>query len=878
MKTLLKTVAFLSLGFLLFCPGSLKAAEKSSLPPGAISIISDQSICRFMTTVRKPMVTLAAFKAAGKTASAPEVISVKVNYRSYPGINMINTPAPPKNWTASDFDDANWSQAKMASRHRSAVVALNTIPYGPATRMCNFRISVRTRFEVTNPSGVKELLLSFKYRGGALVYLNGQEVSRLNMPKGELKDETPADLYPEKAWVTPKGKAIPGERTIRLDKKLSPAEKAELKARVTARNRSVSSLKIPTKLLKKGVNVLSVEVRRSDYHPVALKPRKWGRWWPISLGGISMHAIGSGIKPNAPALKGFQVWNHNINDRVTVNDLPDPFSSLLPIKLYGARNGSFRSMLVAGSNTPVSGLKVVASDLKNKTGEKIPASDIMVSYPVANGKSRGNPLWFDGIEPKPSGASKLQPILLTIKVSAQSKPGLYSGSVTISATGGKTVKAQLQIDVAAWKIPDPKNFRTYIGIYQSPTSLALQYKVPMWSEEHWKLIEKSYALLATAGNKLINMHIVDKTQFGNQDGFVTWIRKKDGSYDYDFKVFDRLLDLAVKYWDKPEFVALQIWHSGGWAMRKADQPNTVTVRDEKTGKTEHLQVPNFASDEAKAFWKPLLAAVHKRLKKRGWEKTMCIGILSDGTAPKNVFTMFDSVWPGGAPARWTRGCHVHTNTPKPYRASKGGGQIVLHEHCYGMSMADPLKGLPALHKLRERPAAAYIRHNWDHNLSLLKFHNMAERGLYCGKRGIGRICLDFWSVASNNGSNKLARIYNRYPDSSCSQRAPTLYELAYASPKGPAFTVRFENFIEGIQECEALIYISQAAAESADKIGAKLVKSFKDLLIARMNYSKLRAPESYGRIHHRVNSAGFDVLNRRLYKLAGQVAEKLGDK
>jgi hypothetical protein len=376
----------------------------------------------------------------------------------------------------------------------------------------------------------------------------------------------------------------------------------------------------------------------------------------------------------------------------------------------------------------------------------------------------------------------------------------------------------------------------------------------------------SFALLARAGNRLVNVAVVDRTQFGNDDGMVYWVKKADGSYDYDFKVFDRYMDLAQKHMNL-EFVAVHIWHSGGWETRAANQENTVTVVDEKTGERTHMQVPKFDTEEAKKFWRPVLAAAHARLAKRNLDKAMCIGILSDGTAPNEVFAMFDSIWPGGGPARWTRGCHGVCGAKEPYTVSKGGGQVVCHEYCYGMSMADPAKGLPPLHRQRTRPGVAYIRHNFDHSLSLLKYGNMPERGLYCGTRGIGRICFDFWSVLPGR---EASNIYNRYPHSSCAQRAPSLYTLAWPGPEGAEPTFRFENFREGVQDAEALIFLS----EQAEKKGGDLAERFRKLLTERMNWGKLRAPEHYGRVHMRTNGLGYAELRRQLYATTGEAAGK----
>ena len=228
------------------------------------------------------------------------------------------------------------------------------------------------------------------------------------------------------------------------------------------------------------------------------------------------------------------------------------------------------------------------------------------------------------------------PVLLRVSVPKDCPAGDYRGMAVVSVAGTAPVAVPIELSVAGWIVPEPKDYRTYVGVYQSPTTLALKYNVPEWSEEHWKLMEKSFALLARVGNRLVNVPVADKTQFGNDDGMIYWRRRGDGSYTYDFTVFDRFLDLAVRHFPSLEFVVLHVWHSGGWDTRGADQENTVTLLDKTAGRREHLRVPRFGTEASKLFWKPFFDAVRERLAHRGLEKTLCLGILSDGTAPRGI--------------------------------------------------------------------------------------------------------------------------------------------------------------------------------------------------------------------------------------------------
>jgi len=326
----------------------------------------------------------------------------------------------------------------------------------------------------------------------------------------------------------------------------------------------------------------------------------------------------------------------------------------------------------------------------------------------------------------------------------------------------------------------------------------------------------------------------------------------------------------------PENVGLQIWHAGGWEARKADQENTVVVIDKKTGEHSHMQVPAFDSKEAKEFWKPALEACRDHLAKVGMEKSMCIGMLSDSTAPSSVFAMFDSIWPGGAPARWMRGCHGQNDSKAPYRVDKGGGLVVLHEHCYGIDYADPAKPLPAIWTQRAMPAAAFCRDCYEDRVSLFKYRSFSEYGLYVGKKGIGRICLDFWPgvgpTSKNAADNNYNSIYNRYPFSSCAQRAPVMYHLSYAGPDGAAATIRFELMREGLQAAEATIIIAEAQATKADKLGAELAGRCKQTYADRVDFLRLRTSESG--YFYTTFATGWSDLDARTFAAAAEVADK----
>ncbi|KKL66772.1 hypothetical protein LCGC14_2141630, partial [marine sediment metagenome] len=274
--------------------------------------------------------------------------------------------------------------------------------------------------------------------------------------------------------------------------------------------------------------------------------------------------------------------------------------------------------------------------------------------------------------------------------------------------------------------------------------------------------------------------------------------------------------------------------------------------------------------ESRRFWRPLLSAIHARLKKLGLADAMCIGILSDGTAPPAVFGMFDDIWPGGGPARWTRGCHSVTRATAPYPL-KGGGRVVYHEYCYGGGIIDPDKRLPRIWAITG-PGTDWRRGYRDHSPPVT-FRRMPERSLYAETRGIGRLGLDYWHLATKSASGRVRRadLFNRWPHSSVAGHGhPTIFALAHPGPDGPMPTQRLELLREGLQEAEAIIAVAEAMHEQPDKLGPELTAQCRRLFRERIEV--YRALEAVNPDMH----AGWQERSRKLYETAARVAAKVG--
>jgi len=773
----------------------------------------------------------------------------------------------PADWAAPDFDDSTWARTRLAWMGNLAFAGLDTAA-----------VVLRGRFGVADPAAVRKLTVSLSYRGGVMVYLNGREVARLSMPAGNVTAATPAAPYPDELFLDAKGKPYKFPNSYHAGIRVRQGD-TDLARRLRGRVRSAKDLALPTDRLRKGANVLALAVHRSDYHPTATGWRQRNKdaaWLPCGLTRIELSAEGGGVSPNVSRPPGRQVWNADLNDRTTVLDYGDPNEPLRPIRLVGARNGTFSGKVVVSSSGPIRGLKAAAGELTSGAAT-IPAAAVTVSYAVADGRDARHPRWFDKLSGQApvevaadkGGAGAVQPVWISVRVPRDAGAGEYRGTLKLAAEGADAVEVPVRLDVADWPIPDLTAARTYVGLYQSPTSLAMHYGVKEWSDRHWQLMEKSFALLGELGSDIVNVPVVERTQFGNDEGMVIWRRQADGSFRHDFSVVERYLALVRKHLVDPDFVVLNVYHAGGWQDRGPKQPNTVTVVDAETGKRESMQVPEFGTEASKAFWRPVLWGLRDRLTKAGLGKTFTLGALSDGSPTPATCAAFNEIIPN---VGWARYCHKTLHDDTPPRLA-GGGRVVLHEYVYLPALPGPGAPLPPIFSYAGCPRAAFMRQEFDHRLSLHGYRTMAERALLKQTRGIGRICLDFWPVL--RVGNRLRDLNNRWPHSSTAQRSPTLLHLAAPGPDGAVPTVRFHALRESIQDAEAAIFVAEALSRHADRLGPGLAGRCRKLLRDRADYCRDRYVQRWQVVYFHVNHRGWQELTRRLYEAAAEVARKV---
>ena len=640
--------------------------------------------------------------------------------------------------------------------------------------------------------------------------------------------------------------------------------------------------------------------------------------------------------PNVTRPEGLQVWNNNLLANDYDMDFGDKNEKLYPVEITGTRNGSFSGKVVLGSTGPLSGIKVRVSDLKGPAGvipsaqvrirfgypwgqdflivpysaspflSPYPAEanllgciseDILEKVPVSNNKA----LRFTPVIPVPPVPGAVLPIFITIKVPKDAAAGSYSGAINIQLKGEGPVTVPLELKVADWILPDSDNFRTFVEIIQSPDTLALEYNVPLWSEKHWELVAKALKLIGESGSRILYVPLIAETNYGHGETMVRWIKNGENKFEYDFSVMDKYLDLAEANMGKPKMVIFFVWdiymiqegHQSAATVKSEQDVMLETMKKNnvvlgkgpvvtmlQAGKSVSSELPKYTEPLSNALWQPLAEQLSLRMKKRGLEKAMALGMMNDAWPTKPEVAFWAGILPG---VPWV--VHAHFGGgPMAYNLTN----IAYQTKVWALSLARDNQEISLMGWKSENPniMARFTRLGEFDKYTTSAWRSYAELAITGNQRGVGRLGGEFWNVLRDAKGERKGRIYNRYPQSNwrnldiyCSLLAP--------GPTGPSANHHYLNFLEGVQECEARIAIERVLSDKAKAaiLGKDLKERCEKALAERMQdidiaYSQLTNhmgfEPSYSRqasiaSHNWFISSGWETRTETLFKLAGEV-------
>ena len=269
-------------------------------------------------------------------------------------------------------------------------------------------------------------------------------------------------------------------------------------------------------------------------------------------------------------------------------------------------------------------VKYVFSELKNGKSV-IPATNVVGGFvqPVITDRftgcgkhdvdAYGENLVADRItdtNPTVVDGGSVRGLWLTVQVPQDAKAGTYKGYVELDMNG-KATKYSYTVKVLDRTLLAPAEWAFHLDLWQNPYAIARVHNVELWSKEHFDVLRPYMLKLASAGQKAITATLIDRPWDGQTfDPFgsmVTWIKKADGTWLYDFTIFDRWVEFMMSCGINKEITCFSMIP---WKL-------SFRYYDQATHSHKHINCA--PGDEAYAqFWGGMLSAFAAHLKEKGW--------------------------------------------------------------------------------------------------------------------------------------------------------------------------------------------------------------------------------------------------------------------
>ena len=341
-----------------------------------------------------------------------------------------------------------------------------------------------------------------------------------------------------------------------------------------------------------------------------------------------------------------ETWNNKMSAPVQLSwgstdirynkfNIPDIKKKAL-LSLTAWKGERIHAQAVLWTNRNLDNVTVSVSDLRNGASV-IPASDIsthFVRYVMTDelnkdgnggcGHRENKAEWdsllvadvLDIINVRDISACHTQPIWIKIHVPSNVNSGKYKGVMTVSGANFKPMKLHLEVNVLKRTLPNPKNWALHLDLWHNPYAVARYYQVPLWSQEHFDLLYPIMKMLADVGQRAITASIMHKPWNGQTedhfDSMITRIKRIDGSWSYDYAVFDKWVTFMMDKVGIDEMI--NCYTMIPWSLR-------FDYYDEATNRMQFVEAEPGDSAYTE-YWETFLKDFSQHLRHKGWfEKT-----------------------------------------------------------------------------------------------------------------------------------------------------------------------------------------------------------------------------------------------------------------
>ena len=223
---------------------------------------------------------------------------------------------------------------------------------------------------------------------------------------------------------------------------------------------------------------------------------------------------------------------------------------------------------------------------------------------------------IDQDRPHQVPAMETRPVWCTLEVPRDIAPGEYTTQLQVLNTKGRVVKKMsLTIHVNNRTLPTVAEQKFHLDFWQQPYAVSRYYGVERWSNEHLEALRPYLQALGRAGQRTVST-IMFYEPWGEQthdlfDPMVQTTKKADGTWEYDYTIFDKYVELCAEYGIDRQ---INCFSMVPWDMK-------FRYWDEASASFQYIQTTT-KTDEYRELWTNFLKAFKAHLIEKGWfEKT-----------------------------------------------------------------------------------------------------------------------------------------------------------------------------------------------------------------------------------------------------------------
>ncbi len=525
---------------------------------------------------------------------------------------------------------------------------------------------------------------------------------------------------------------------------------------------------------------------------------------------------------SVPRLKLFEIW---------------PIDKETSMEISGVRNEMISFQLAVISKSDKEQLSVKVNDLVSSNGDTLSSNNIrkrLVGYVPVN-RSASEFDWSaryeDVVHPNTSITGTMNPdiiadplyefskielqkyrsqaIWFTIDIPENTLAGEYFGEIEIGIDG-KSYREEYKLNISAKSIPSPNDYNFYVNMWLNPNSIANYYDVDDWSEEHWEILKAYFAAQSNIGLSAITTTITHEPwrvpwingstrsqTFAGYSGMVKWILKSNGEWEFDYSIFDRYVEEAIRAGIKKRINAYSVTSFRG--------KQRLSYIDEEKNIWEEIYFDSPKDINYQEIWSKFLKDFYSHLKEKGWEN---ITYLSFDENPEEVLSEISNLIIKTSP-HFSNMITI-AGYPESHKFASGALSI-----SYEFFPKQNLDNGEALHYID-------IRNEQDLPTTFYLCGQPAHPNTFTFSPAIeGRLIP--WLALKYNVDGYLRWAYNNWPQDVFKSPVYNFIQgdeyIVYPGKNGPISSIRLELLKEGIEDYELFFkYQKSLAPEDIDQI------------------------------------------------------------